>query len=112
MALIGANTFKIEFETKGLEVLLDGLGADAAAAVRPAAQAVAQVLYDRVKANVAALGRVTGNLDSSIYQAHSPENSRTGLREQYNVSWNHHKAPHGHLLEYGYLQRYRYYQDN
>lgn len=112
MALTGGNTFKIAFDASSMDALLQGLGEDAAAAIRPAAQAAAQVLYDRVKQNVAALGRETGNLDNSIYQAHSPENSRAGQREQYNVSWNHRKAPHGHLVEYGYLQRYRYYQDN
>lgn len=112
MALVGGNTFKIAFDASSLDTLLDALGDDAAAAIRPAAQAAAQVLYDRVKQNVAALGRSTGNLDASIYQAYSPENSRAGQREQYNVSWNHLKAPHGHLVEYGYVQRYRYYQDN
>lgn len=109
---LGGNTFKIGFDAAAIDGLLDGLGQDAAAAIRPAAQAAAQVLYDRVKQNVAALGRETGNLDASIYQAHSPENSRPGQIEQYNVSWNHRTAPHGHLVEYGYLQRYRYYQDN
>lgn len=108
----GANTFTIDFDEAGLSDFLDALGDDAEKALRPAAQAAAQVLYDRVKLNVKALGRVTGNLDSSIYQAFSPENSQDGQRAQYNVSWNAKKAPHGHLVEYGYMQRYRYYQDN
>lgn len=112
MALSGAGTFSIDFDDDGLQQFLDALGNDAAAAIRPAAQAATQVIYDRVKLNVKALGRVTGNLDSSIYQAFSPENSSDGNRAQYNVSWNHRKAPHGHLVEYGYVQRYRYYQDN
>ena len=84
----------------------------AAEAVRPMAQAAAQVFYDRVKTNVRALGRVTGNLEESVYQAFSPEKSQDGKVAEYHVSWNHKKAPHGHLVEYGYLQRYRYYQDN
>ena len=112
MALTGAKTFGIAFDSSGLDGLLDALGEEASGAIRPAAQAAAQVLYDRVKQNVAGLGRETGNLDRSIYQAYSPENSRDGERAQYNVSWNHRTAPHGHLVEYGYLQRYRYYQDN
>ena len=112
MALQGKNTFSIGFDTSDLEGYLDGLGEDAEKAIRPAAQAGAQVLYERVKLNVKALGRQTGNLDNSIYQAFSPENSITGARAQYQVSWNHRKAPHGHLVEYGYLQRYRYYQDS
>ena len=108
----GGNTFTIDFDQAGLNEFIDQLGDDAEQAIRPAAQAAAQVLYDRVKLNVQALGRVTGNLDSAIYQAYSPENSQDGLRAQYNVSWNAKKAPHGHLVEYGYMQRYRYYQDN
>lgn len=80
-------------------------------ASRPAAQAGAQVLYDSVLQNVRGLGRKTGKLAAAIYQAYSPENSRNG-KHQYNVSWNAGKAPHGHLVEFGYLQRYRMYQGN
>lgn len=112
MALTGAKTFSMAFDTGSLNSMLDDLEDGAEAAIRPMAQAGAQVLYERVKLNVKTLGRVTGNLDSSIYQAFSPENSADGSRAQYNVSWNHRKAPHGHLVEYGYIQRYRYYQDN
>lgn len=112
MALNGSKTFSIDFDTQDLQQYLDQLSSAADEAVRPAAQAAAEVLYKRVQRNVEALGRVTGNLASSIYQAYSPENSRDGQRAQYNISWNHRKAPHGHLVEYGYLQRYRYYQDN
>lgn len=108
----GRGTFSIGTDTKGLAEYLDQLGEAAGEALRPAAQAATQVLYERVKLNVAALGRATGNLDSSIYQAFSPENSQHGERAEYHVSWNHSKAPHGHLVEYGYIQRYRYYQDN
>lgn len=112
MAGAGSNTFRIGFDTDDLQQYLDQLGKDAEEAIRPAAQAAAQVLYERVQINIKALGRVTGNLDRSIYQAFSPENSAKGQKAQYHVSWNHTKAPHGHLVEYGYLQRYRYYQDN
>lgn len=108
----GKNSFTIGFDASDLEVYLDQLGDNAAKAIRPAAQAAAQVLYERVRLNVQAIGKVTGNLDSSIYQAYSPEHSANGVRAEYHVSWNHLKAPHGHLLEQGYLQRYRYYQDN
>lgn len=82
-------------------------------AARPAAQAAAQVLYDAVKANVARIGKKTGNLQRSIYQAFSLDNSGPG-RATYHVSWNAHKgfAPHGHLVEYGHMQRYEYYQDD
>lgn len=109
MKLTGGKTFMVGLDTSGLDAFLDQLGSDAQEAIRPAAQAGAQVLYDQVKANVAALGRKTGNLAGSIYQAFSPEKSGKGSAE-YHISWNHKKAPHGHLVEYGYLQRYRYYQ--
>lgn len=112
MALNGSKTASMSLDTGGLTSLLDAFEDGVEAAIRPAAQAAAQVLYERVKVNVASLGRVTGNLERSIYQAFSPENSQDGQRAQYNVSWNHRTAPHGHLVEYGYIQRYRYYQDN
>ncbi|WP_159917870.1 HK97 gp10 family phage protein [Pantoea sp. 18069] len=110
--LKGSGTFGIASELSGLDSLLAQLEEGAEAAIRPAAQAATQVIYERVKLNVAMLGRSTGNLERSIYQAFSSENSESGQRAQYNVSWNHIKAPHGHLVEFGYLQRYRYYQDS
>ena len=103
--LTGKNSFAIEADLSGLDALFDQLGDRMEEAARPAAQAAAQVLYDEVKRNVAAIGKKTGNLDASIYQAFSASNSAQG-KATYHVSWNHKKAPHGHLIEYGYLQRY------
>lgn len=74
-------------------------------AARPAAQAGAQVLYDAVKNNVAALGKKTGNLDRAIYQAFSEDKSGPG-KAVYHVSWNAKKAPHGHLVENGYIKKW------
>lgn len=105
----GKNTFSIDVDLSGLNTLLDELGSAAEAAARPAAQAAAQVLYDEVRANVAKIGKKSGNLQRSIYQAFSQGNSGVGLAT-YHVSWNASKAPHGHLVEYGHLQRYRYFQ--
>lgn len=110
--LVGNNTFYVSADTSGLKAYLDQLGNRAKKAIRPAAQAAAQVIYDRIKVNVAAIGKVSGNLDRAVYQAYSPENSKAGQRAEYHMSWNHLTAPHGHLIEFGYLQRYRYYQDN
>lgn len=90
----------------GLEALAD----DALAASRPSAQAGAQVLYDQVKANVARLRRVTGNLADSIYQAFIDGDATPG-RSGYRVSWNKKKAPHGFLVEFGHLQRYEIARD-
>lgn len=101
----GRNSFAITVDTSGLEAWLQQLGDEAEAAVRPAAQAAAQVLYDEVKRNVGRLKKHTGNLDRSIYQAFSKSNSGTAFAT-YHVSWNARKAPHGHLVEYGHLQRY------
>lgn len=101
----GAQSVTFSMDTTGLMQWLNELEAEAQAAVRPAAQAGAQVLYDEVKRNVARLKRKTGNLERAIYQAFSPDNSVEG-RVTYHVSWNRRKAPHGHLVEFGHLQRY------
>ena len=101
----GRQSVTFSVDTTGLNQWLDELAAEADAAVRPAAQAGAQVLYDEVKRNVARLKRKTGNLERAIYQAFSPDNSVEG-RVTYHVSWNRRKAPHGHLVEFGHLQRY------
>jgi hypothetical protein len=90
----------------GMDELADG----AEAAVRPGAQAGAQVFYDRVKQNVGRLGRRTGKLSSSIYQVFSKDNSGRAVA-QYHISWNRKKAPHGHLVEFGHVQRYVTYVD-
>lgn len=99
----------------GFDLRLDVAGfaaaiqADAQAfgeAARPAAQAGAQVIYEEVRRNVVRIKRKTGNLAASIYQAYSTDNSRPGGAQTYHVSWNAKKAPHGHLVEFGHLQRY------
>ncbi len=105
------KAFQINPNLGGLFDMLDEMEASVEEALRPAAQAATQVIYDRVKLNVSALGRVTGNLDRSIYQYYSTEKSVDGERAEYHVSWNHKKAPHGHLLEWGWLQRYVYRPD-
>lgn len=100
---MGAMTITVD--TASADALFDGIVADSEAAARPAAQAMAQVFVDEVRRNVARLGRRTGNLAASIYQAHS-ERLSTPQRQVYQVSWNPRKAPHGHLVEFGYMQRY------
>jgi hypothetical protein len=80
------------------------------AAVRPAAQAGAEVIYQAVLRNVDAMGKVTGNLHDAIYQAFVEKDSvptANGYqRAAYDVSWNHRIAPHAHMIEYGHIQRY------
>lgn len=103
-----ADAFSIKFDTSAVFAGLDALDAKAKENVRPAAQAGAQVLYDEVKVNVGRIGKVTGNLDASIYQAFSQDNS-TPERATYHISWNGSKAPHGHLVEYGHIQTRKVY---
>lgn len=101
----GKKTFSINVDTSGLERWLDELADEAEAAARPAAQAAAQVLYEEVKRNVGRIRRKTGNLDRSIYQVFSAAKS-SEAKATYHISWNARKAPHGHLVEFGHLQRY------
>ncbi|MGB3069824.1 MAG: HK97 gp10 family phage protein [Ottowia sp.] len=88
---------------------LDQLGDTVKEAIRPVAQAGAQVLYERVKLHVAGIGKVTGNLDRAIYQAYMKEVSVDGSLAMYRISWNVNKAPHGRLLEWGWLQTHKAY---
>lgn len=90
----------------GLGAMLEELGDRAEAAARPAAQAAAQVIYEQVKINVRRLGRKTGLLESSVYQAFWGKASGPG-HATYRISWNKQKARHGHLVELGYIQRYQ-----
>ena len=93
----------------GIADMLDQLGDTVREAIRPVAYAGAKVFYNRVLENVAGMGIHTGNLLDAIYHAHMPEHSTPGKREIYRVSWNVIKAPHGRLLEHGYMQRYARY---
>ena len=102
---MSGSAFRLTVDLGSFDRQMDQMVVECDAAARPAAQAAAQVLYDEVKRNVARLKRHTGNLDRSIYQAYSKDNS-SSHRATYHVSWNARKAPHGHLVEYGHLQRY------
>lgn len=106
-----APSFTMRLDTTRFDAILDDYELRAEEAIRPAAQAAAQVFYDEVKKNVAQIRTVTGNLNKAIYQAYSPELSVDGQKATYRISWNWNKAPHGGLVEGGHLQRYKYYQD-
>lgn len=112
-------------DTSALDGLLGSIGDEVESAARPAAQAAAQVLYEEVQRNVSRIGSVTGNLKNSIYQAFSADNSGPG-KATYHVSWRTKGgttldesgqrvktslsvAPHGHLIEFGWIQRYQTY---
>ena len=86
-------------------------------AVRPAAQAAAQVFYDevcrnvdRINSGVGKSGSNTGNLRRSIYQKYWEARS-SKLVATYRVGYNHRTAPHGFLVEFGHISRYAAYLD-
>jgi hypothetical protein len=108
-------SFSISLNTAGLEDYFRALGDDAQAAVRPAAQAGAEVLYQAARANVAKIERRSGRLAGSIYQAYSRSESDRDTATYY-VSWRTNgnggpRAPHGHLIEHGHWQYYVVYRD-
>lgn len=98
----------VAVDTTRLQNLIQNFGIEMAEAAPEVAAAGAKVIYDEVKTNVRKLGRKTGNLDRSIYRKLSEElSNRPKGRIVYNISWNHKKAPHGRLLEWGWWQRYQ-----
>ena len=104
------STFSVKVDLAAFDADMNVFAYTADEAARPAAQAAAQVLYDEVRRNVAKIKPKTGNLSRAIYQAYSKDNSAQG-RATYHVSWNAKKAPHGHLVEFGHLQRYEVTHD-
>jgi hypothetical protein len=106
----GKNTVTMKVDMSAVDAMLAKLDGDIQKAVRPAAQAAADVYYKAVLKNVDAIGSVTGNLRSSIYQVFSEDKSVAvdgGYRRAtYHVSWNAKTAPHAHMIEFGYIQRY------
>lgn len=100
-----ASSFGLSLDLTSLDQAVDAAHADLVAAARPASQAGAQVLYEEALQNVRRLGKKSGKLAAAIYQAYSSDQSQGGVAT-YHISWNAKKAPHGHLVEFGYLQRY------
>lgn len=115
-----ADSFNVRFDGRGLHVRLDRIARAVSSAARPAAQAGAQVFYEQVKVNVPVslhphyfYGRNSrksgdryyfdpGALRDAIYQVFVPELSGDGYAH-YRISWNHLKAPYGHMVEFGTL---------
>lgn len=102
----GANTVSMKLNTSALDRFIANIGLQLEDAAIDVAAAGAKVLYDEVHANVDSIGTKKGNLKKSIYRVYSKSNSRPG-RAVYHISWNHIKAPHGRLLEWGWTQRYQ-----
>ncbi len=102
---------KVEFDFSGLERQLDSITEAASDAVRPAAQAGAQVFYDEVKSRAPRSEKAhstkgkkqtyqPGNLQRAIYQAYADE-SVEGKEAVYAISWNKSKAFYGQFVEFG-----------
>lgn len=96
---------KITAEINKFEQMLDNLSGKFEKAAGPASKAGADVLYAAVKSNLDRVGVKTGNLRQGIYRAFVREESGWG-RAVYRVSWNYKKAPHGHLVEFGHIQKF------
>jgi len=107
------NSVTVTFDDAEVQAYLDQLGAAALDAVRPAAQAGAEVLYREVLFRVpvsdgphwfygtnARYFFRAGTLRDSVYQVFSKDNS-AGPKVTYHVAWNHKKAPYGFMVEFG-----------
>lgn len=104
---INMNVAKFKEELKATADVLNN-------ATRPAAQAGAQIVYDRAKKLVpvskaahkfygsnAVYGPYNpGTLKASIYQVFSKDNSFKDV-STYHISWNADKAPYGAMVEFG-----------
>lgn len=114
-----------DFDQRSLDAAIDGLKEKAEAAIRPSAQAGAQVYYEAVKASVPVSKRghwfqgttakqavgpeakraasywfESGSLKNAIYQVFSKDNSDK-TKAEYHVAWNHRKVPYGFMVALG-----------
>lgn len=108
----------LDMNLSGFDAALDAIKAKAEQAIRPAAQAGAQVYYDAVKATAPkseeghwfhgtsfkSKGQKywfeSGSLKNAIYQVYSKGNSDK-TKAEYHVAWNHRKVPYGFMVAYG-----------
>jgi hypothetical protein len=109
--------FKLSFNRQALVGQIEALDEKVKAAVRPAAQAGADVVYQAVRARAGQTKGGSGRLRAAIYQKFIPESSQPGAKATYYISWRRGgrknitagglaTAPHGNLIEYGFWQRY------
>lgn len=107
----------IDVETKLTGDIIEGLDKLEAkiqgSVVLSGAAAMARVIYDEVKLKAPTLGRPSffygqnqkyplpaDALKNAIYRVYSREAS-TEATKVYKVAWNHKKAPHGFMVEFG-----------
>ncbi len=112
------STFSVTTDLSGLRNRMRTLVDQCEDAARPAAQAGAQVLYDRVRDLVPTSLKGhwfhgtsfkeygtkywfnAGALKASIYQVYSKDNSGQGFAT-YHIAWNHQEVPYGFMVEFG-----------
>ena len=112
------STFSIHFDVSALDAQVDALQDDMQQALRPAAQAGAQLLYDHVLLNTPRSDKGhwfhgtsfkvngkkywfdSGTLRQSVYQAFATKESHP-LHPVYSVGFNPRKCPYAYMVEYG-----------
>lgn len=101
----------IAFDFSKLSAKLDNITQAAEGAVRPAAQAGAEVFYQEVKQRAPRSDKPhstkgkkqtyqPGNLRAAIYQAYMDKDSGQG-RASYRISWNKRDAFYARFVEFG-----------
>lgn len=107
-------SMKIKMNVEAFKAQLRATVEELNKATRPAAQAGAQIIYDRAKSlapvslkphmfhgQYKVYGPYSpGTLRDSIYQAFSKDNSFRDV-STYHISWNAEKAPYGGMVEVG-----------
>lgn len=105
---------RIKIDVAGFHMQLHAVADKMNQATRPAAQAGAQIIYERAKALVPVSSAAhmfhgshaiygpyaPGSLRDSIYQVYSRDNSFRDV-STYHISWNSDKAPYGAMVEFG-----------
>ena len=102
----------------GINAAIDGIKTKAEQAIRPAAQAGAQVYYEAVKATAPKSKKghwfhgtshkingtkywfESGTLKSAVYQYFLQQDS-SKTKAEYLVAWNHRKVPYGYMVANG-----------
>ena len=109
-------SMKINMNVAKFKEELRATAAELGRATRPAAQAGAQIIYDRAKSIASTIKSerphkfygthgvygpfAPGTLARSIYQAFSKDNSYSDV-STYHISWNADEAPYGGMVEFG-----------
>lgn len=108
---------KSRFDTTEIFAGLDKLQAKKEPVARAMGSAMAGAVRDEAKVRVPVGTDFGGSLNpgtlrDAIYQAYDARrNVLNNNTYRYVVSWNHNKAPHGHLIEFGHWMPYIYATD-